>query len=213
MSAMLNLPAIDPDEAEMRRVVVAALSGVHVGDAALAARIERVPDRRGGWLRFANGAALAIDRLDGAPLRLDDDAITAAAQIERAEPLIAAIEAALGLSLVPEALATDPPEGLIVTIEQSAAMRLRLVLPVGLPLLPARPEFAAEIVGGVSLPTTLSIDGPRIAPHDAASLEPGDLLLVGGAMLPARLAVAGRSIAGRYDPATHRFHIHSIGAS
>ncbi|WP_294260570.1 hypothetical protein [uncultured Sphingomonas sp.] len=213
MSAELNLPGVDPDEAEMRRVVVAALSGVRAGDAVLAARIERVPDRRGGWLRFANGAALAIDRLDGAPLRLDDDAIVAATQIERAEPLIAAIEAALGVSLVPEALSAEPPEGLIVTIKQGAAARLRLALPVGLPLLPARPEFAPEIVGRVPLPITLAVDGPRIAPHEAAGLEPGDLLLVGGAMLPARLAVAGRSITGRYDPATHRFHIHSIGAS
>lgn len=213
MSAMLNLPAIDPDEAEMRRVVVAALSGVRVGDAVLAARIERVPDRRGGWLRFANGAALAIDRLDGALLRLDEDAITAATQIERAEPLIAAIEAALGVALVPDALSAEPPAGLIVTIEQGTAARLRLALPVGLSLLPARPSFAPEIAGAVALPMTLAVDGPRIAPHDAASLEPGDLLLVGGVTLPARLAVAGRSIAGRYDPATHRFHIHSIGAS
>lgn len=213
MSASLKLPAIDPDEAEMRRVVVAALSGVRIGDAVLAARIERAPDRRGGWLRFANGAALAIDRLGGTPLRLDDDAVTAASQVERAESLIAAIEAALGIALVPDALSAEPPEGLVATIEQGAAARLRLALPAGLQLLPARPDFAAEFVGGVTVPITFSIDGPRIAPHDAASLEAGDLLLVGAATLPARFTAAGRSISGRFDPATHRFHIHSIGAS
>lgn len=213
MTATLNLPAIDPVEAEMRRVVVAALSGVRIGAAVLAARIERAPDRRGGWLNFENGSAIAIDRLDGSPLRLDGDPILAATQVERAEPLIAAIEAALGLSLTPDALSDAPPEGLIVTVEQGTVARLRLALPVDLPLLPARPDFAAGLVGGVMLPMTLSVEGPRIAPHDAASLEPGDLLLVGGAPLPARLAIAGRSIAGRYDAATQRFHIHSIGAS
>ncbi|PCD03203.1 hypothetical protein COC42_01920 [Sphingomonas spermidinifaciens] len=214
MNAVLTLPAMDPDEAERRRVAVAALTGVKVDGLVLGARIEGMPDLRGGWLRFANGAGLAIDRLEGAPLRFDaDDAVGAAALIERAESLIAAVEAALGVSLEPEDLSAEPPAGLIVTIEHGAASRLRLALPVALPLLPARADFAPELVGALTLPATLSIEGPRIAPHDAAGLGQGDLLLIGGDTLPARLNVAGRSIAGRFDPAARQFHILSIGAS
>jgi hypothetical protein len=210
----LTLPAIDPAEAELRRVALAALNGVRVDGLVLYARIDAEPERRGDWLRFHNGAALAVDRLDGVPLRLDaGDGVGAAAAIERAEPLVAAIEAALGLTLDPDTLVAEPGQGVIVTIDHGGASRLRLSLPTTLALLPARPDFAPELIAALSLPAMLSVEGPKLAPHDAASLAPGDLLLLGGASLPARLTVAGQTCSGRFDAARSAFHIHSIGAS
>jgi hypothetical protein len=205
-----GLPAIDPAEAELRRVAIAALTGVRVEGVPLTARISAQSDRRGGWLGFANGAALALDRLEGAPVRFDPaDGVGAAALIERAEPLIAAIEAALSLTLDPRELATDA-DGLILTVEHGGQARLRLSLPRDLALLPGPADFAPELLAHVALPATIRVEGPRLAPHDAASLVPGDLLLIGSGPLHARLTLGDRSVAGVIEPDARMFRASTV---
>lgn len=210
MSAMLRgLPAMEAHEAELRRIVLRALTGRRVGGGVLAAHIASRPDRRGGWLRFESGAALALDRLEDAACRFDaQDGLAAAALIERAEPLLRTIEMALGIDLEPVDIAAEPPaEGPIVTLA-GAVLTARLALPLSLTITPAPPEFAPELAGRAAIPATVMITGPRLAPHEAADLTPGDCLLLGGAPLQADLAVGAIRVAGSFDPRDRRFRSH-----
>lgn len=211
MSAMLaGLPTMDAHEAELRRIVLRALTGRRVGGGVLAAHIASRPDRRGGWLRFASGAALALDRLEDAACRFDaQDGLAAAALIERAEPLLRTIEMALGIDLEPMDIAAEPPAAAPIVTLAAAALTARLALPLALATAPAPPEFAPELAGRAALPARITIAGPRLAPHQAADLAPGDCLLLGGAALPAELAAGAIRIAGSFDPRDRHFRPHS----
>ncbi|AHE54843.1 hypothetical protein [Sphingomonas sanxanigenens] len=236
-----GLPKIDPRAAELRRAVIGALTGRRHADGVIAAHVTAIPDRRGGWLRFDNGAALAVDRIGGADARFEpEDGVAAVALVERIEPLLRTIEIALGIDLEPvdvvallpepatiepapaEVVAADaedepaapadivPAEMLVVTImvgSAAAATMLRIALPPALTLLPAQPEFAPELIGGVAIRTRLRIEGPRLAPHDAAALAVGDCILIGAAPIAATLVAGGAiDIAGLLDPVERRFH-------
>lgn len=225
-----GLPRIDPREAELRRAVIGALSGRRHGDAVISAQVRRAADRRGGWLRFENGAALAVDRFDGADARFEPgDGVGAVALLERLEPLVRIVEVSLGIDLEPvdvvaalpevatiEAPADDAGEEpaeivpltmLVATIAIGSGTALRLALPPGLAVLPAPPEFAPELVGHVAIRAGLFIEGPRLAPHDAAALAAGDCILIGNAPIVATLVAGGAiRIAGLLDPVERRFH-------
>lgn len=244
--SLLGLPRIDPRAAELRRAVIGALTGRRHADGVIAAHVARAPDRRGGWLRCENGAALAIDRIGGAEARFEpEDGVAAVGLVEHIEPLLRTIEVALGIDLEPVdvvALLPGPPpieavpveaapvddltadadddqpapaaivaaEMLVVTIavgEAAAGTVLRLALPPAVAILPAPPEFAPELVGAVAIRASLRIDGPRLAPHDAAALAAGDCILIGHAPIAATLVAGGAiRIAGLLDPVERRFH-------
>ena len=236
-----GLPRIDPRAAELRRAVIGALTGRRHADGVIAAHVAANPDRRGGWLRFDNGAALAVDRIGGGEARFEpEDGVAAVALVERIEPLLRTIEIALGIELEPVdvvALLPEPatieaapaePAGsddeddlpgpaeivpaamLVATIAVGTAGEgtvLRLALPPAIALLPAPPEFAPELVGSVAIGAGLRIEGPRLAPHDAAALAAGDCILIGTAPIAATLVAGGAiRIAGLLDPVERRFH-------
>ena len=211
-ATLQGLPTIDPAEAEFRRSVVAAITGRRVGDAVLVARIARHRDDRGNWLACANGVAVAFDRIDGATARLTvTDGFDTAATLERFEPILRDIEAALGLDLDPiEVVPAPPVDGMIVTISAGEQDRpvhaLRLAIPPTLALLPEPPLFAPELLGRTAIIATVTIEGPRIAPHDAAEFTAGDCILLGSQPLTASLLVRGlTAIPGTFDPVGQRF--------
>ncbi|WP_423605062.1 hypothetical protein [Sphingomonas sp. MS122] len=204
-----GLPAMDPGEAELRRIVLRALTGRRVGGAVLVAHVAAEPDRRGGWLRFESGAALALDQFDGVASRFEaQDGLAAAMLIERAEPLLRTIEMALGIDLEPLDIDDAPPTGAPIATIAAAGLAARLALPLGLAILPAPPEFAPELAGRTAIPARLMIAGPRLAPHEAAGLAPGDCLLLGAAPLRADLAAGAIRIAGHFDPRARQFRSH-----
>lgn len=210
MSAVLRgLPVMDPREADLRRIVLRALTGRRIGGAVLAAHIAPQPDRRGGWLRFESGAALALDRLEDLACRFEThDGLAAATLIERAEPLLRAIEMALGIDLEPTDIADEPPADALIVALAAPGFAARLALPLGLAILPAPSEFAPELAGTAAIATKITISGPRLAPHEAADLAPGDCLLLGGAPLQADLAAGTIRIAGSFDPRARHFRSH-----
>lgn len=213
ISATLHgLPAIDPAEAELRRSVVEAVTGRRIGNTVLAARLTRHRDDRGDWLVCANGVAVAFDRIDGGAVRLSaTDGFDTAATLERFEPILRDIEAALGIDLDPMEVVNEPSiDAVIVTISADEQGRqvhaLRLAIPPTLALLPEPAPFAPELLGRVAIAATVTIEGPRIAPHAAAELAAGDCILLGSQPLAASLLVRGRAaIPGTFDPAGQRF--------
>jgi hypothetical protein len=214
MSRLTGLRAIGPAEAELRRVVVAALTGLDVDGVPTAACVPAAQTHAGGWLRFECGIALAIDRLDGAPVRIDPaNALGAAALVERAEPLIAAIEAALGVALDPADLAEAPPAGIVVVIDHDAAARLRLAIPTDLALLPRPATFAPALIGAAALAARITLPGPRVAPLAAAGLTAGDLVLLGPGPLSARFEAGGIARVASFDPTARTLRIQSTGAA
>lgn len=205
-----RLPRLDPAEARLRETVPAALSGRRCTGGTLVAHIPTVPPTVRWWYACAEGAAFALLLDDGRDARLlTDDGPAAAEALEACEPLLREIELGLGIALVPERLDDAPPlaPAIDVTVLHAGAARQRVVLalPPGLALHPAAPEFAPELLGAVGVRVAVRIAGPRLAPHDAAALAPGDLVLL-GTPLAATLHVPGQPpFAGRFDPAAAHF--------
>ncbi|MCW4460985.1 hypothetical protein OK349_04645 [Sphingomonas sp. BT-65] len=210
MSAVLRgLPAMDAREADLRRIVLRALTGRRVGGAVLAAHVASQPDLRGGWLRFESDAALALDRLDDLACRFEaQDGLAAAALIEHAEPLLRTIEMALGIDLEPDDIADAPPADAPIFTLAAAGLTARLALPLSLTILPAPADFAPELAAKAAVAAKITIAGPRLAPHEAAGLAPGDCLLLGGAPLRASLAAGTIRVAGSFDPRARQFRSH-----
>jgi hypothetical protein len=210
MSA-LRLPMMDPREADLRQTVPAALNGRLAGGHPLRADLPRTGPATLAWFRCADDWAFAPERVAGEAVRLaTDDGPAAAALLDTFEPALRQIELGLGVAIEPERVAdAPPPDALLFRVERLAPARDRLWLavPRAAALLPAAPEFAPMLLGGVSLPVTVTLSAPAVPPHDAAALSPGDLLLLGPGPLAATLAVAGTPArAGRFDPAAATFH-------
>ena len=201
-----GLPVMDPRRAELRGTVLRAPTGRRIAGGVPAAQIASQPDRRGGWLRFESGAALALARPDDEACRFEaEDGLAAAALIECAEPFLRTIEMALGIDLEPAEVVAEPSAGALIVSVAPAGLAARMPLPLDLATLPAPSEFAPELVGKAAIRTRITITGPRLAPHEAADLAPGDCLLLGATPLPAELVAGTIRIAGSLDPRARQF--------
>lgn len=221
MNELAGLPAIDPAEAQLRADLLSPLNGRALPGALLSARLPARPPRAAHWFSCTGSLAFALDRLAGRPVMLSPaDAAEAVDRLGAAETLLRAIEGALGIELEPQGLETAPPAGetLFVTVEALAQDRVRdrlhLALPRTLRLATEPCTFAPDLLRlppfrRVPFPVALAVAGPRLAPHEAADLDPGDLLLLGPAPLAATIALPGMTpVTGGFDPAARRFTIH-----
>jgi hypothetical protein len=212
LAELAGLPRLSTGEAYLRQTVPAALSGRHVGDATMVACFARPRQAPLSWFLCESGVALAIDRIAGGDRRLTSaEGVEAAELLDAAEPVLHEVEQGLGIALEPLEMAAAPPAGsLVATVTTLRRGKVRdrvlLALPDGIEFLPAPPQFAPELLGMVDLPASIAIPGPRVAPHDAAELHRGDLLLLGPGPLTASLKVGdARPLAGRFDPARKCF--------
>lgn len=217
LAVLSGLRRIDPREAALRREAITALTGRRVGDAVLVARFPAADASSGGWLTCTNGAALAVDRVEGVACRLDAaDGLAAADTLERIEPLLREVEQALGIELEPSVIVAAPPEDApILTIDAMTAGRvaatLRLAIPAAVTLAPAPATLAFELIRRGHVAVSITLDGPRLSPHIAAGLGTGDLVLLGKAPLTARLQIGDRArAAGDFDPSTRQFTCRTI---
>ena len=163
---------------------------------------------RAGWLLFdtpGGEGALRLDVVDGLarPPADEADGPGAALALERAEPLVADIERALGLAVEPRGIG-PVPDGVAVVVERAPHV-LRLVLPEALAdALPAPGPTPGEIAGTRACAVEVAV--PPL-PGDAA-LGAGDLVLLGpcpaasvtppgGVGIETRLVAEGLSAGGR----------------
>ncbi|MEC3912571.1 hypothetical protein U5A82_19460 [Sphingobium sp. CR2-8] len=203
-----RFPAISVDEAHLRQALPMALCGRVVDGATLIAAFPADPAGGGDWFHCDEAFAFRILRLDGRAVHMDaTDGPAMADLLDRADPLLSAIESALGLTLVPSAMgARADPATLVARIDAGATARIELALAPNTPFLPTAAPLAPTLVSHIPLPVRMILDGPRLSPTDAAALAPGDLLLIGAAPLSASLIRPGAPpMRGRISPQDRQF--------
>jgi hypothetical protein len=212
---LAGLPRMAPEEATWRMDIMSALNGQESDGMFTRAAIVAAPLPDLAWFRCVDRGAFAFGLCAGQrPLLMPDDTDTAVALLDACEPILRLIEYALGIELEPDRL-VDTLDFRCALIRVDVAKgeqrvhSLYLALPWLSPIRPRHTPFAPELLARVSVPTHLSIIGPRVAPHDAADLSVGDMLLLGAAPLRATLyALGGPRKQGRFDAALHHFTSH-----
>jgi type III secretion protein Q len=213
-----RLRSIDAARAERQTQLIAALTARAVDDDTLTARVAFERDRRAAaaWIRFrADGAPVYLAPLlvDGALARLarghdGPDPAVAAALLARIEPLIVALETALGAELYPDGLDTsDPADSILLRIDAhgaAGAVRHRLLVafpPDGPVATPVLPPVVPSALGALRWRWTATLDGPPLRATRVATIRAGDMMLLGLRPLTARVKLPGRAptAAGRID--------------
>lgn len=213
-----RLRSIDAARAERQTQLIAALTARVVDDTMLTARVAFERDRRAAaaWIRFrADGAPVYLAPLlvDGALARLargheGPDPAVAAALLAKVEPLVVAIEAALGAELYPEGLdMADPADSILLRIDAhgaGGAIRHRLLVafpPDGLVAAPLLPPIIPSALGALRWRWTATLDGPPVRAARVGAIGTGDMLLLGLRPLSARVKLPGRAakVAGLID--------------
>lgn len=201
-----RLRRVDEGRARLQTQLIGALNHRLVGELHTVARLAPERDRRAasGWLRFTGQVGrIAISPLlvDGAVAHIagprgELDAVAAAALLGPIEPLVAALETALGGELHPAGLShTVEPDQLFIRIDAGAQpsrvqTRLLVALPPGAALaddaLPAPPLDPAA-VARVRMAWRATIAGPAVPARALATLAPRDMIVLGVAPLQVAL--------------------------
>jgi type III secretion protein Q len=222
-----RLPAIDEIRAERQTRLIAALNARRLGEQTLSARLALARDRRAAsaWVRFrAGGRPVTIAPLlvDGELVRLSGagggpDAAIAARLLAAIEPLVVALESALGADLHPEGLTIEAPDDAILLRLDAActrhSIRHRLIVAVpaeGEIASPALPSAEPALLATLRTRWTASIDAPAIPASHIGTIVPGDLFLLGLTPLVARITIPGRRglVRGRLEPMKGSMTLH-----
>jgi len=228
--ARARLRKIDPAEANAANRGLALLHGLgvddEIGPLRLTARMAEAP-RDGGWLRFDTGAGetaiapVLIARQPAAPLpeRAAADLPAALHQLSRLEPLIAAMERAIGLPLDPVGL--GPRAGLVFELNaetadgevvHSAQFAVDPACAALWPDAPPRSDLGLAELAPVTLRATL--EGPRAPVAELSLLAKGDVVVLartGAAGWACALAADGAPVAHGYlDLAARNFTVQHL---
>lgn len=214
-----RLPSIDQAVAERQTRLIAALNARRLGDRTLTARLALAAERRtaAGWVSFRAGerhVAIAPLLVDGEPIRLTGqgagfDPAIAAQLLAAIEPIVAALEHALGVDLHPEGLVGEPPaDALLLRLEATCprqAIRHRLIVavpPDGSVTASALPPAKSALLAALRARWTASIDIPPLPVIHFGTIGVGDLYLLGLAPLVARVTLPGHrgAVSGRLEP-------------
>ena len=187
-----RLPKADPAEAAARNRALALLSSLTVEDpeGPLALRARAAAPGLGGWLRFDTGTglvALSPALIAGQPVPPLPDAAApdlpaALHQLSRLEPLIAAVERAIGLPLDPVGL--GPPAGFVLQLEArrsdgELAHRARVSIePECAALWPEPTSGALGAAALATVPLIAHLLGPTVPTAELAELAEGDMVVL-----------------------------------
>ena len=213
-----RLRAIDAGLAERQTGLIAALNARSIEGATLTARVAFERDRRAvaAWIRFRSGdraVYLAPLLVDGGLARLargpdGPDPAVAAALLAPLEPVVAAIETALGTELYPDGLDTADPSDTVLlridAIQPGGAIRHRVLaaLPLDgdMAMLTLPPEIPSAL-GALRWRWTARFEGPSLRTARIATIGQGDMMLLGLRPLRTIVQLPGRSrrIGGQID--------------
>lgn len=214
-----RLRSIDARRADRQTQLIAALNGRHSSGLTFSARGAFARDRRAAnaWLSFEAGkqsALVAPLLVEGELVRITagdgiPDPALAARLLPAIEPLVAALESALGEDLRPSALVTEIPDDFILLRLDAACsrhtIRHRLLVAFageGAVMPSPLPAAAPPLLANLRTRWTAVIDAPALPARRIGTVRRGDLLLLGLGPLRARIKIPGRDVAlaGRLEP-------------
>ena len=217
-----DLERFDPAQVAARNRALAVMSALPAPGLRVAVSLVEPPT--GPWILFGpepHAPRLAIVDLDGAPFASEDAAALLVA-LDRLEPVLAAIEAATGLSLDPTDISRRPPEtGIAIALDvardaETASSRLVLHVATDAPAAWPAPTIDLSDDGAhlaVPITGTLVLDAAVVSAARVATLRTGDIVLTAwGPRRPgdARLTLSNRHMVGRFDPADRRFTVITL---
>jgi Type III flagellar switch regulator (C-ring) FliN C-term len=219
--ALTSLRQIDPDQIQVVQMILALLEGKKEGNKIeLASHI--VETSFSDWVICGTGVSLHVAVAAGRPQFFREDRLSEMVDaLDMAEPLLSEIEARTGLTLDPTEVVSIIPEDSIIievsSVDNSHVAYLALS-PNFTP--PIAVKFMFESLGTdwskVPVAFEIYISGPSLNLEDAAAIDTGDLILIGGSAVGARLIWPAESnptekIVGRYDMFSGEFKVN--GAS
>ncbi|MGN7997531.1 FliM/FliN family flagellar motor C-terminal domain-containing protein [Sphingomonas sp. 22176] len=209
MATMLRLDALDLPRVDPARDALAGAVARLLEHAGFAVEIIAAPPR-GSWFRCADGS---LFRPGGAVLHPERIA-EAAAALDDAEPLLLALEQALGLQLEPDDLGSVADDDALHFVLSREGLDAALLLPCGHPHAAnwrAEADGLTPLAARLPVLAHLLVQGPRLGIAEAGDLAPGDLVLV-GARPRATLEAPHFGRAGQLDLAAGSFTPHPDGA-
>lgn len=198
-----RLPRVAPPVAFLRNALLAALDGAELNGVAIEASAAE-SSLEGAWIVFDTEPGRVLLRLSG------PDPLAAADALGRHEPLLAAIEAALGLELIPTAIVRHPaPDSVVIALVHNCT-RAWLAAAPSLAITPPPSRRARAGLATIELPVAVRIGGAALGRADLAALTVGDMLLL-PADAPATLSSASRTAHGRLSAAPAHLRVLSVG--
>lgn len=205
LGALSSLPRLEPSTAALAEALIALLEaeGINTGI---------VGDSPSGpWFACPGGVRFRV--ADGPPLSPErvGDAI---ALLDRADPLLARVEAALGIALEPGAVEDGEPSRCVVLSLAAEGVASTIAFPIDHP---ERAEWEARShalrPADARLPVVLHVlaAGPRLGVAETGALAAGDLVLIGARPAAVVEASDGSAFTGQLDLATGGFTLHSQG--
>ncbi len=202
----LTLADIDPAEQAQAIRLARALAAAGDGEWTLAAQVSagRVApvDRTGCWLVTAQGAALKIVAIDGAPIASHPERVPElVAVLDRIDPLLELIEAHLGMAFEPHRAVDALPGGLVpvtVTARHGDGRSVEFALAVPAALCPLPVTIAPAL--HVHVPVRVECVAPSLTVAEASALGAGDLLILHAGVWRAKLIAPHRAIDAVVEP-------------
>jgi hypothetical protein len=211
IDGLTGLRRIDPDDAAFGNALCLLLRTDDVQ-----AKLVR-PAPGAAWFVTGDGAHFHLARIDGHAVILSSERISdAVSALDHADPLLVAIERALGISMDADAFTADGPDDAIIVALTYGADEMHLSVPRNhrcrddwLRRASTRPPVAANI------PCVIQVEavGPRLDIAEASNLSDGDLLLIPNRTAALLSAAHIAPIAGLINLTTGIFSAGQTGAS
>lgn len=212
IKGLTALRRCDPADAAFGSALAALMRNV-----GLEIRIEARPIKAEPWLTAADGIAFHIASINGRAVPLSVDRISdTVAALDAIDPMLVAIERALGVSMDADAVVDQVPVDNLMIALTTGGDTVRLSIPKA----HARREdwiLAAATLPHCDLhmPCIVRIDaaGPRLPVADASDLSDGDLLLIPNRAVATLIRPHVAPVSGMIDFTTGSFTAGQNGAS
>jgi flagellar motor switch/type III secretory pathway protein FliN len=226
---LTNLKQIAPDHAQHIQMMLALLDGEKAdSQLPLAARLVESGHEvdRADWVFCGRDLFLHIAVADGRPQIFRENRMAEmVSALDAAEPILSEIEMRTGLILDPAEAVSSLPENSLIFEVSSTDQQHMIALALA-------PDFVASVTmqkmfdgleidwAQVPVAFEVQISGPSLGIEAAASIEPGDLILIGGTASSARIiwpadsvteTYQAQKIAGRYDMFSGQFIANGAG--